>query len=132
MNHSNKFPSVPLFQRGKVSARYRWRFITPATWPRAALAAAAVLVLAIGITRFIQPSNQLREMRARSGERVEMIEITADTPGHVRPAADEPVVVRVARGTQARWLETSGEWTRIELADGRRVWVEKQTVTQHR
>jgi len=119
---------------GTVSAWWQWlrELLTPTVWPRAALAAAAVLVLAIGITRFIQPSSQPQQMHARSGEQVEIVEITADTPGRARPAFDEPVVLRVARGTQARWLEASGEWTRIELADGRRVWVEKQTVMQHR
>jgi len=121
--------------RGRVASLTSWwqwlrDSLTPTMWPRAALAAVAVLVLAIGITRFIQPSNQLQEMHARSGERVEMVEITADTPGRARPALDEPAVLRVARGTQARWLETSGEWTRIELTDGRRVWVEKQMVMQ--
>jgi hypothetical protein len=106
--------------------------LMPPAWPRAALAAAAVLVLAIGITRFIQPTGRSQEMRARSGGQIETVEITADTAGRARPALDEPVVLRVTRGTQARWLETSGEWTRIELADGRRVWVEKQSVTQSR
>ena len=56
--------------------------LTPTIWPRAALAAAAVLVLAIGVTRFIQPSDQLQQMRARSGERVDMVEIT---DRHARP-----------------------------------------------
>jgi anti-sigma factor RsiW len=117
---------------GTASAWWQWlrESLTPTVWPRAAFAAAVVLVLAIGITRFIQPLNQLQEMHGRSGERVEMVEITADTPGRARPAFDEPVVLRVARGTQARWLEASGEWTRIELADGRRVWVETTTVRQ--
>jgi anti-sigma factor RsiW len=129
--------SLPLWKRGTkgdLSAWWQWLrdSLTPTMWPRAALAAVAVLVLAIGITRFIQSPNQLQQMHARSGEQVEMVEITADTPGRARPALDEPVVLRVARGTQARWLESSGEWTRIELADGRRVWVEKQTVMQLR
>jgi anti-sigma factor RsiW len=117
-----------------VSVWWQWlrESLTPTVWPRAALAAVAVLVLAIGLTRFIQSTNQLPQMRARSGEQVEMVEITVDTPGRARPALDEPVVLRVAHGTRARWLEASGEWTRIELADGRRVWVEKQTVLQLR
>jgi hypothetical protein len=123
--------------RGGVASLTSWwqwlrESLTPTVWPRAALAAVAVLVLAIGLTRFIQSTNQLPQMRARSGEQVEMVEITVDTPGRARPALDEPVVLRVAHGTRARWLEASGEWTRIELADGRRVWVEKQTVLQLR
>jgi anti-sigma factor RsiW len=127
--------TLPLWKRGMkgdLSSWWQWlrESLTSTAWPRAALAAAAVLVLAVGITRFIQPSNQLQEMHGRSGEHAAMVEMTADTDGHARPALDEPVVVRVARGTQARWLEASGEWTRIELADGRRVWVETTMVIQ--
>jgi anti-sigma factor RsiW len=125
-----------LFRGWAVRWRLWWQrlgpLLTSASWPRAALATAAALVLAIGITRFVLPSGQIQEMRGRSGEHVVAIEITADTVGRARPALDEPVVERIARGTQAQWLETSGEWTRIELADGRRVWVENNTVGQIR
>lgn len=102
--------------------------LAPAAWPRATLAAAAMLVLAIGVTRFVLPSRDIQQMHGRSGEHAATVEITSDTAGRARPAMDEPVVEHIARGTRAQWLETSGKWTRIELADGRRVWVEKQMV----
>jgi hypothetical protein len=101
---------------------------TPGMWPRAAWAAAAVLVLAIGVSRFVGSRGDYQQSRARSAEQVALVEVTADTPGHARPAADEPVVLQLARGTRARWLETAGMWTRIELADGRRVWLQSKMV----
>ncbi|MFI5397349.1 MAG: zf-HC2 domain-containing protein [Candidatus Binatia bacterium] len=101
---------------------------TPGMWPRAAWAAAAVLVLAIGVSRFVGSGVDYSQPRPRSAEQVALVEVTADTAGHARPAADEPVVLQLARGTRGRWLETAGTWTRIELADGRRVWLESKMV----
>ncbi len=103
--------------------------LTPALWPRAALAAVGVLVLAIGVTRFVASRVSIEGDRVRGAERVAAVEITADTASYARPALDEPIVVQLARGTRARWLEAEGEWTRIELEDGRRVWVPRQSVT---
>jgi len=100
----------------------------PGMWPRAAWAMAAVLVLAIGASRFVGSGVDYQQSRARSAEQVALVEVTADTPGHARPSADEPVVLQLARGTRGRRLETAGMWTRIELADGRRVWLQSTMV----
>jgi predicted anti-sigma-YlaC factor YlaD len=107
-------------------------FLTPNVWAGAALAAAMALVLAVGVTRFLSPSGPYEDMRVRNATRPAPVEITTDTVGRPRPAADEPVVVELPSGTQGQWLEASGEWTRIELEDGRRVWVESKTVTRVR
>jgi Putative zinc-finger len=118
---------------GARAAGLRWfervrDVFTPGMWPRAAWAAVAVLVLAIGVSRFVGSGVEYSQPRPRSAGQVALVEVTADTPGYARPAADEPVVLQLGRGTRARWLETAGTWTRIELADGRRVWLESKKV----
>ena len=101
-------------------------FLTPNVWSGAALAAAMALVLAIGVSRFA--SAPYDEMRVRDATQAATVEVISDTAGRPRPSLQEPIVVDLPRGTQARWLEGTEKWTRIELADGRRVRVESQAV----
>ncbi len=57
------------------------------------------------------------------------IEIVADdVAARTRPSRTEAVVAVLRRGTIARHLEASAGWVRIELSDGRRVWVEARDV----
>jgi len=121
--------------RRLARALTEWRrrlgaLLTPSMWPAAALATAAVVVLVIGVARLMLPGAQWQEMRVRSGERAVVVEVTAATVGRARPAVDEPIVLRLTRGTHAQWLEAAGDWTRIELADGRRVWVETRALAE--
>ncbi len=104
--------------------------LTPKVWTGAAFAAAMALVIAIGVSRFTSPSGPDEEMRVRNATQAVTAEVTTDTVGRPRPSADEPVLVELSRGTQARWLEAQGNWTRIELADGRRVWVPSAAVAR--
>jgi hypothetical protein len=105
-------------------------FVTPSRWPPAALATATAIVLAIGVSRLLLPGAQFQEMRGRGAGHIVTVEVTTDTAGHARPAVSEPVVVPLPRGTRARFLETAGDWTRLELTDGRRVWVQKQAIAE--
>ena len=106
--------------------------LMPNVWAGSALAATAALVLALGVSRLMQPAGPAEEMRMRGAQPGVTVEIATDTVGRVRPSAAEPVVAPLARGTQARRLEASNGWTRIELADGRRVWVQTETVAARR
>ncbi|MFI5366277.1 MAG: zf-HC2 domain-containing protein [Candidatus Binatia bacterium] len=102
--------------------------LTPSLWPRAALATATAIVLTVGVVRWLSPMTQLQEMHMRSAEPSATVEVTADTVARARPDLNEPVVLQLTRGTHAHWLETSGEWSRIELTDGRRVWVQSRVL----
>ena len=97
--------------------------LTPRLWAGGAVAF-AVLVLAIGVTRFLGPPA----MQERGGAAPAMVVLTADAVGRARPAEDEVAVTRLARGTRAQQLEVTAGWTRIELVDGRKVWVRSDHV----
>jgi hypothetical protein len=61
--------------------------------------------------------------------RAAKVEVIADNViARARPSDAEPIIATLGRGAQATRLEQSGEWTRIELPDGRRVWVQSQAV----
>lgn len=100
----------------------------PALWPRTAFAALGILVLTIGVSQFVAPPVTTEIDRVRDAGPKGTVEVSVTIAGYARPAVDEPVVVQLARGTRARWLETADEWTRIELADGRRVWVQSTSL----
>jgi len=89
-------------------------------WP-ALGAVAATVVLVLVVTRFL-PNGENIQFRGTSGP--PKVEVIVDgVIAHARPGADQPIIGTLARGTTANWLEESGEWTRVELPDGRRVWV---------
>ena len=63
-----------------------------------------------------------------AGARV-VVQVSGDNvSARTRPSDDEPVVATLGRGTVATKLEESGDWTRIEMLDGRRVWVRADAV----
>lgn len=95
--------------RGAVSLDVRWP---------ALVAAAALLITVVRFATPMGPDKQVRDLVPAAA-----VEVVTDTVGYARPAAGEPIVATLPRGSEGRWLEVSGEWTRIELADGRRVWV---------
>lgn len=91
-------------------------------WPAlGAVAATALLVLVI--TRLLPGGGGDVGFRGPvSG--VQKVEVVADNViARARPSENEAVVATLGRGTIATELEQSGDWTRIELPDGRRVWV---------
>jgi SH3-like domain-containing protein len=94
-------------------------------WPAlGAVAATALLVLVI--VRFL-PGGA--DVQFRGVPRPAKVEVIADSViARARPSDAEPIVATLGRGTQVTQLEQSGEWTRIELADGRRVWVRSHAV----
>jgi len=94
-------------------------------WPAlGAVAATALLVLVI--VRFL-PGGA--DVQFRGVPRPTKVQVIADNViARARPSDEEPIVATLGRGTQATPLEESGGWTRIELPDGRRVWVRSQVV----
>jgi len=94
-------------------------------WPAlGAVAATALLVLVI--VRLL-PGGA--EVQFRGVPRSAKVQVIADNViARARPSDEEPIVATLGRGTQATQLEESGGWTRIELPDGRRVWVQSQVV----
>ncbi|MBX3025084.1 zf-HC2 domain-containing protein [bacterium] len=117
-------PAAPARRIGAwLGALREWLTLPPLQW---AVAAAAVLVLAVGVSRFAMPGTPLDQMRDSAP--AANAEVVADVVAHARPDAAEPVVARLRSGTRGAWLEASGSWTRLELADGRRVWVPSASV----
>jgi len=98
-------------------------------WPAlGALAATAVVILLV--TRFVPFGNRGDEVQFRGIEATQRVEIIADkAPGRARPGENEPILVQLSRGSVATRLEESGRWTRIQLPDGRRVWVRSAEVS---
>jgi len=95
-------------------------------WPAlGAVAVTALLVLVI--VRFL-PGGADVQFRGIPGP-VKVEVIANSVIARARPSDAEPIVATLGRGTQATQLEQSGGWTRIELPDGRRVWVRSQAVT---
>lgn len=91
-------------------------------WPALGAVAAMVLVVLI-VARFL-PGRGADDVQVRGVEPALQVEVMAETViARARPSEDEPIVATLVRGTVARPLEQSDEWTRIELFDGRRVWV---------
>ena len=68
--------------------------------------------------------SQTGDVQFRGVSAAPDMHVVADNvTARARPADDEPVVATLGRGTVGKKLSESGQWTRIELADGRRVWV---------
>ncbi len=124
-------PPRPMIARADRASRWldslRARF-TPALFPTAAVAAAA-LAVALGVSRFMVRPADIAPDQVRDASGGAMVELSTDIAGYARPAVDEPVVVQLVRGTRGRRLESTDQWTRIELADGRRVWVPSRSLT---
>lgn len=121
-------PAAPARRIGAWLGGLReWLTLPPLQW---AVAVAAVLVLAVGVSRFALPGTPVDQMR--DGAPAVNAEVVADVVAHARPDAAEPVVARLRSGTRGVWLEASGGWTRLELADGRRVWVPSASVRRLR
>lgn len=97
---------------------------------RPVIALATVLLFAIGLSRFVGSNAEYEDRQVRDLVPAAIVELLNDTQGYARPDRHEPIVAQLARGTQARWIENSEGWTRIELLDGRRVWVERASVSQ--
>jgi hypothetical protein len=97
-------------------------------WPAlGALAATAVLVIVVA--RLLPFGGTGGEIQFRGAPTALKVEIIADgVIARARPGDDQPAVAALSRGTVAKRLEESGEWTRIELPDGRRVWVRSARV----
>lgn len=94
-----------------------------------AVAATALVVLAVA--RFVPVGDQRGDVQFRGTTNLPQIEVIADNaPARARPGNNEAIVLQLPRGTVATRLEESGKWSRIQLADGRRVWVESAAVKQ--
>jgi SH3-like domain-containing protein len=93
------------------------------------LAVAATALLVLVIVRLLPGTD----VQFRGVPRFVKVQVITDSAiARARPSDSEPVVATLSRGTEATRLEQSGEWTRIELPDGRRVWVRSAAVSQPR
>ena len=95
--------------------------VLPRPWPAAALV--AVTALAIVVIAGLLPTGR-SDMGIRGVSAPVKFEVVVEgVPAHARPGDDEPVVATLSRGTLVNRLEEAQGWTRVELPDGRRVWV---------
>jgi hypothetical protein len=91
--------------------------------PAFSAVALAALVLVVG-AQLLSRARDAAEFQLRGVGDAPSVEVIEDgVVGRARPADDQPAVAVLARGTTGTPLEESGGWTRIELPDGRRVWV---------
>src|SRR5262249_48951924 len=97
-------------------------------WPAlAAVAAMAVLVIAVARLQPLAPNAG--SVGFRGVPPAQELAVGADAVGRAHPDDEEPIVATLSRGTIVTRLEASGEWTRVQLADGRRVWVRTVQLT---
>ncbi len=98
-------------------------------WP-ALGAVAAAAVLTIVIARLLPTGSDVGEIQFRGVPEPRRVEVVSDSvTARARPGDDQPIVATLGRGTVGTRLEDSAEWTRIELRDGRRVWVRSAAVS---
>ncbi len=96
-------------------------------WPAAGLV--AVTALAIVVIAGLLPTGE-SGTGVRGVPAPVKLEVVVDgVAAHARPGEDEPVIATLNRGTLVNRLEESQGWTRIELPDGRRVWVRSVQVS---
>ena len=87
------------------------------------LVALAAALIALAVWRLAPVSND-DEVVVRGGTAAVQIEITNQSiEGRARPHAHEPVVAVLAHGHVVTRLREANGWTRVELEDGRRVWL---------
>ena len=120
-------PSVRGSRRSPTRPDHWLRAIGDLVRPRWAAVAtlSAVAALVMTVARFAPTTEHSGDVQFRGAaprERVEVISATA--AGRPRPGDSEPILVILERGTVGVQLEAVRDWTRVELADGRRVWVE--------
>jgi hypothetical protein len=96
-------------------------------WPAAGLV--AVTALAVVVIARLLPMGDA-DVQLRGAPAPVKFEVIVDgVVAHARPSDDEAVVAMLSRGTILNRLEESQGWTRIELPDGRRVWVRSEAVS---
>jgi len=131
-------PVAPPQRGGKV---HRWVGALRATvrsagntvarsWPALGMLTATA-VLAVVVARLLPSGGSGNDIRYRSVAGTAQVAIVADdVVARARPGNDQAAVVTLERGTVASHLEESNDWTRIQLADGRRVWVRSTQVAR--
>lgn len=92
------------------------------------LGALATLLLVFGVLRVLSSGGGDELRQARDVAALPVVELVRETTGHARPDAAEPIVAQLAAGTKAQRVEGNEQWTRLELDDGRRVWVRSDTI----
>jgi len=98
-------------------------------WPAVGMLTATAM-LAVVVARLLPSGGSGDGIRYRSIAGTAQVAVMADdVVAQARPGDDQAAVVTLTRGTVASRLEESNEWTRIQLTDGRRVWVRSTQVT---
>jgi anti-sigma factor RsiW len=99
-------------------------------WPMLGTVA-AMAMLAVVIVRVLPARDATSGVLFRGVPEPPQFTISADAvAGRAHPGDDQPIVVTLQRGMMVQRLEQSGDWTRVELADGRRVWVHATQLAQ--
>jgi anti-sigma factor RsiW len=97
-------------------------------WPAVGMLVATAM-LAVVVARLLPSGGSGDDIRYRSIAGTAQVAVLADgVVAQARPGDDQAAVVTLKRGTVASRLEESNAWTRIQLADGRRVWVRSTQV----
>lgn len=100
-------------------------------WPALGLVAATAMLMVV-VARVV-PTGESAGVRLRGGVEPVQVEVAVGSvAAHARPGEGQPVVATLSGGTFAIQLEQQQGWTRIQLADGRRVWVQTTAIAQVR
>ena len=99
-------------------------------WPAMGLLAATAILVVV-VARLLPSGGSGDDIRYRSLSGTPQVVVMADgVVARARPGDDQAAVVTLERGTVASRLEEANEWARIQLADGRRVWVRSTQVAR--
>ena len=97
-------------------------------WPAVGMVVATAMLVVV-VARLLPSSGSGADIRYRSIAGTAQVAVLADdVVAQARPGDDQAAITALKRGTVASRLEESNEWTRIQLADGRRVWVRSTQV----
>ena len=97
-------------------------------WPAVGMVAATAMLVVV-VARLLPSGGGGDDIRYRSIAGTAQVAVMADdVVAQARPGDDQAAITALKRGTVASRLEETNEWTRIQLADGRRVWVRSTQV----
>jgi anti-sigma factor RsiW len=121
---------LAVLRRGRDAGTEARRHRVP-TFARPLLPAAgalAVLLLIVAL-RSMPVRNGATDVGFRAVGASKQLRVLEDSvTARARPGDNQTAVATLVRGSTGRFLQTERDWTRIELPDGRRVWVRSTEV----
>ena len=94
-------------------------------WPAVGAVATAAL-LALVVVRLLPSGPRVGDVQFRdvpAAPKTEVEVVADDTPGRAEPDDNAPIIVMLGRGVTVKRLDDVGQWVRVELPNGHRVWV---------